>query len=39
MGLWDQSKSRITDLQANTTTQVNKHKSKDFAKARWRCAP
>lgn len=33
MALWDQLKSRLTDLQATTTTQVAKFKSKDFAKA------
>lgn len=33
MGLWDQLKSRLTDLQATTATQVSKFKSKDFAKA------
>ena len=33
MALWDQLKSRLTDLQATTTTQVGKFKSKDFAKA------
>ena len=33
MALWDQLKSRLTDLQANTKTQVGKFKSKDFAKA------
>jgi tellurite resistance protein TerB len=33
MGLWDQLKGRLTDLQATTTTQVGKYKSKDFAKA------
>ena len=33
MALWDQLKARLTDLQATTTTQVGKFKSKDFAKA------
>jgi tellurite resistance protein TerB len=33
MALWDQLKSRLSDLQATTTTQVGKFKSKDFAKA------
>lgn len=33
MGFFDQLKSRLTDLQAQTTTQVGKFKSKDFAKA------
>jgi tellurite resistance protein TerB len=33
MALWDQLKSRLTDLQSNTKTQVGKYKSKDFAKA------
>ena len=33
MALWDQLKSRLTDLQRNTKTQVGKYKSKDFAKA------
>ena len=33
MALWDQLKTRLTDLQATTTTQVGKFKSKDFAKA------
>ena len=33
MALWDQLKSRLTDLQSSTKTQVGKYKSKDFAKA------
>ena len=33
MGFFDQLKSRLTDLQTQTTTQVGKYKSKDFAKA------
>ncbi len=33
MALWDQLKSRLTDLQATTKTEVAKFKSKDFAKA------
>ena len=32
-GLWDQLKSRLTDMQSQATTQVGKFKSKDFAKA------
>jgi tellurite resistance protein TerB len=33
MALWDQLKSRLTDLTSNTKTQVAKFQSKDFAKA------
>lgn len=33
MALWDQLKSRLTDMQSQATTQVGKFKSKDFAKA------
>lgn len=33
MALWDQLKSRLSDLQATTKTEVAKYKSKDFAKA------
>ncbi|WP_300019408.1 tellurite resistance TerB family protein [Pseudonocardia sp.] len=33
MGFFDTLKSRFADLQATTTTQVGKYKSKDFAKA------
>jgi tellurite resistance protein TerB len=33
MALWDQLKTRLSGLQATTTTQVSKFKSKDFAKA------
>ncbi|MCX6463501.1 MAG: tellurite resistance TerB family protein [Pseudonocardiales bacterium] len=33
MGFFDQLKSRLSDLQSQTATQVGKYKSKDFAKA------
>ncbi len=33
MALWDQLRSRITDMSNTTKTQVGKFKSKDFAKA------
>lgn len=33
MGFFDTLKSRFADLQSQTTTQVGKYKSKDFAKA------
>jgi tellurite resistance protein TerB len=33
MALWDQLKTRITDMTTTTKTQVAKFKSKDFAKA------
>jgi tellurite resistance protein TerB len=33
VALWDQLRSRLTDMQAQATTQVGKYKSKDLAKA------
>lgn len=33
MALWDQLKSRLQSLTADTKTQVAKHQNKDFAKA------
>jgi tellurite resistance protein TerB len=33
VGLWDQLRSRLTDMQSQATTQVGKYKSKDLAKA------